>query len=292
MLEICLDKRKQLVDFDEVNLSTKRQCELLSISRSSIYYKSKSKNQESDDLYVKEVIDKIYTDNPFYGSRRIAVMASREVNKPINRKRIQRLMREMGIAGIAPGPNTSKPNPNHKIYPYLLRGVRPTIPEHVWSTDITYIRLHKGFAYLVAVIDWYSRYVLSWRLSNTLDVGFCIDALEEALQKGKPKIFNTDQGSQFTSHEFTNILIAHGIDISMDGKGRALDNIFVERLWRSVKYEDIYIKDYSSMLDVYDGLKTYFYRYNHLRPHQSLSYQFPADVHFKKGSRENETNLN
>ena len=152
--------------------------------------------------------------------------------------------------------------------------------------------MHKGFAYLVAVIDWYSRYVLSWRLSNTLDVGFCIDALEEALQKGKPKIFNTDQGSQFTSLEFTNILIAHGIDISMDGKGRALDNIFVERLWRSVKYEDIYIKDYSSMLDVYDGLKTYFYRYNHLRPHQSLSYQFPADVHFKKGGRENETNLN
>ena len=197
-----------------------------------------------------------------------------------NRKRVQRLMRVLGLAGMAPGPNTSKPHPQHKIYPYLLRGMSITRPNQVWSTDITYIRLERGFAYLAAIIDWYSRRVLAWRLSNTLEAGFCVECLEEALRThDQPAIFNTDQGSQFTSDAFTKVLLRKGIDISMDGRGRALDNIFVERLWRSVKYEDIYLKGYASVPELLLGLTEYFAFYNGERPHQSLGNRPPDEVY-------------
>ena len=198
----------------------------------------------------------------------------------INRKRAQRLMRILGLAGMAPGPDTSRPHPQHKVYPYLLRGVNVIRPNQVWSTDITYIRLPRGFVYLVAVIDWYSRKVLSWRLSNTLDSGFCVDCLEQALQDyGTPEIFNTDQGCQFTSEAFTGVLLKKGISISMDGRGRALDNIFVERLWRSVKHEDVYLKGYATMSELLVGLTEYFVLYNTERPHQSLGYDTPDQVY-------------
>lgn len=198
----------------------------------------------------------------------------------VNRKRVRRLMRVMGLAAIAPGPNTSKKHPEHKIYPYLLRGVVVTKPNQVWSTDITYIRMEQGFMYLTAVIDWYSRCVLSWRISNSMDTHFCVECLEEAIERyGKPDIFNSDQGAQFTSKAFTDVLIKHDIKISMDGKGRALDNIFVERLWRSVKYEDIYLKGYTTVSELYVGLTNYFEFYNHSRPHQSLNYATPARVY-------------
>lgn len=198
----------------------------------------------------------------------------------INRKRVQRLMKKLGLSGMAPGPNTSKAHPQHKTYPYLLRGIDITQPNQVWSTDITYIRLSHGFVYLVAIIDWYSRKVLSWRLSNTMDTGFCVDCLEEAIrQYGKPAIFNTDQGSQFTSASFTGVLIENAITISMDGRGRALDNIFVERLWRTVKYEDVYLNKYENMQDLLMGLTHYFLFYNQERKHQSLGYATPDVVY-------------
>jgi len=202
----------------------------------------------------------------------------------VNRKRVQRLMQKLGLAGMAPGPNTSKPHPQHKLYPYLLRGLDIIRPNQVWSTDITYIRLLHGFVYLVAIIDWYSRKVLAWRLSNTMDTGFCVDCLEEAIKNfGVPEIFNTDQGSQFTSDSFTGVLIQNGITISMDGRGRALDNIFVERLWRTVKYEDVYLKGYESMPDLLLGLTHYFLFYNEQRMHQSLRYTTP-DVVYQTGT--------
>ena len=209
----------------------------------------------------------------------MAVLVGQEMNREFNRKRFQRLMQVMGIQAIYPKPNTSKPGEGHKIYPYLLRGLKVDRPNQVWSCDITYIPLSGGFAYLIAVIDWYSRYVLSWRLSNTMTTDFCIDALEAALRLGKPGIFNTDQGSQFTSSDFVKILLDQKISVSMDGKGRALDNIFIERLWRSVKYEDVYIKGYRHIPEAYKGLDAYFNFYNTVRPHQSLDYLTPMRVH-------------
>ena len=198
----------------------------------------------------------------------------------VNRKRVQGLMREMGLAGMAPGPNTSRPHPEHKVYPYLLRGVLVIRPDQVWSTDITYIRLTHGFAYLVAIIDWYSRRVLSWRLSNSMEAIFCVDCLEDALRiHGRPEIFNSDQGSQFTSDGFTGVLKREGVTISMDGRGRAFDNIFVERLWRNVKHEDVYLKGYATMTELTAGLKEYFDFYNNERPHQSLGYKTPDVVY-------------
>ena len=224
-------------------------------------------------------IDEIYTAHPFYGSRRITAALNRAHNAQWNRKRIVRLMRIMGIRGIAPGPDTSRPHPEHKVYPYLLRGVTIDRVNHVWSTDITYIPMSKGFMYLVAVIDWYSRYVLSWQLSNTLDTAFCLEALEQALQVNTPDIFNTDQGVQFTSEAFTGALQEKLIRISMDGRGRALDNIFVERLWRTVKYENIYLNDYATVMALRNGLQHYFTFYNQERVHQSLNYLTPAEVY-------------
>jgi putative transposase len=226
-------------------------------------------------------IDKIYTEFPFYGSRKITKQLRRDLpGMHINRKRVQRLMERMGISAIYPKPNTSWAHPAHKKYPYLLRDVEIDRVGQVWSTDITYIPLERGFAYLVAVIDWHSKYVLSWRLSNTMDVSFCVDALQEALRKGTPEVFNSDQGSQFTSEEFLAPLIAKGISISMDGKGRALDNVFVERLWRSVKYEDVYLKGYQTLEEARNGLAEYFRKYNERRLHESLGYQTPEEVHY------------
>jgi len=231
------------------------------------------------ELTLLAELDAEYTRHPFFGSRKM-VIHLKKLGHLVNRKRIQRLMGKLGLIGMAPGPNTSRPHPEHKVYPYLLRGVAVVSPNHVWSTDITYIRLAHGFVYLMAIIDWYSRKVLAWRISNTLDGRFCIDCLEQALQVfGNPMIFNTDQGSQYTRKAFTDILELHSIDISMDGRGRALDNIFVERLWRSVKYEDIYLKGYVTIPELQLGLSTYFRFYNTKRFHQSLDYKTPDEVY-------------
>ncbi len=256
-----------------------RQCELAGITRTTAYAPQMAAKPDEHKLELLALIDAEFTRHPFYGSRKIRQYL-RGLGYKINRKRVQRLMGVLGLAGMAPGPNTSRPHPQHKVYPYLLRGMVVTRPNQVWSTDITYIRLARGFVYLVAVIDWYSRKVLSWRLSNTLDSVFCVDCLEQALQAfGTPEIFNTDQGCQFTSEAFTGVLKAHGIAISMDGRGRALDNIFVERLWRSVKYEDVYLKGYATMSELLIGLTKYFIFYNTERPHQSMSYDTPDQVY-------------
>ena len=237
---------------------------------------------DDDDLALCVLLDEEYTRHPFYGSRRMVVILLR-AGWLVNRKRVQRLMRVLGLAGMAPGPSTTVRHPGHKVYPYLLRGLPIVRPNHVWSTDITYIRLARGFAYLVAIIDWYSRRVLAWRISNSMDASFCVDCLEEALiDHGKPEIFNTDQGVQFTSLAFTGVLKREGVAISMDGRGRALDNIFVERLWRNVKHEDVYLNGYATMGELTLGLTRYFAFYNGERPHQSLGYQTP-DVVYSSG---------
>lgn len=256
-----------------------RQCELAGVARSTVYAPVRPVKISERDIMLCHLIDKQYTQRPFYGSRRMVHFLETQ-GHVVNRKRLQRLMRLMGLAGMAPGPNTSHAHPQHRVYPYLLRGINVTRPNQVWSTDITFVRLDRGFAYLVAIIDWYSRNVLSWRLSNTLDTTFCVDCLEEALHHhGTPEIFNSDQGVQFTSEAFTSVLKHKGVQISMDGRGRALDNIFVERLWRSVKYEDIYLKGYANMIELTVGLTEYFAFYNGERPHQSLSNLTPEQVY-------------
>jgi putative transposase len=223
-------------------------------------------------LRLLRLLDELYLDCPFYGSRRMAVTLE------VNRKRIQRLMRILGIEALYPKPNLSRPAQGHEIYPYLLRGISIEKPNQVWSTDITYLPMRGGFLYLVAVMDWFSRFVLSWELSNTMETGFCLAALEAAFRFGQPEIWNSDQGSQFTSPDFLAPLKKRGISISMDGRGRALDNVFIERLWRSLKYELIYPGDFSNGLDLYSALDRYFHFYNHQRPHQSLEYRTPADL--------------
>lgn len=272
-----LGTRRSLVEASHLVLSMRQQCQLLGINRSGLYYAPMGIDQAS--LELMNLIDEQYTRTPFYGSRKI-LRYLREQGHSVNRKRVQHLMQEMGLHGICPGPNTSKRLQAHRIWPYLLGDVAIVRPNQVWSTDITYIRLAKGFLYLVAVLDWYSRYVLAWKLSNSLETSFCLDALDEALGRGKPEIFNTDQGCQFTSEDFTGRLLAHGIQVSMDSRGRALDNVFVERLWRSVKYEDVYLKGYETVQEVQEGLKRYFKFYNTERYHQSLEYRTPAVVHF------------
>jgi putative transposase len=252
---------------------------LAGVSRATVYAGRAPAKESALDLLLCSLIDAEYTRRPFYGSRRMGVFL-KTAGHVVNRKRVQRLMRQMGLAGMAPGPNTSRPQPEHKIYPYLLRGVAVTRPNQVWSTDITYIRLAHGFAYLVAIIDWYSRKVLGWRISNSMEAVFCVDCLEEALRNhGRPEVFNSDQGSQFTSEAFTGVLKREGIVISMDGRGRAFDNIFVERLWRSVKYEDVYLKGYATMGELMIGLTEYFAFYNGERPHQSLGNGTPRVVY-------------
>jgi len=265
------------------SLALTRQCELAGVARSAVYASRPVAKPDEQELVLLALVDAEYTRHPFFGSRKMTVYL-RGMGYRINRKRIQRLMGILGLTGMAPGPNTSLPHPQHKIYPYLLRGVVVTRPNQVWSTDLTYIRLPRGFVYLVAVIDWYSRKVLAWQLSNTLDSGFCVDCLEQALQVyGDPETFNTDQGCQFTSEAFTSVLKAHGIAISMDGRGRALDNIFVERLWRSVKHEDVYLKGYASVPELLLGLAQYFVFYNTERTHQSLDYRTPDAVYRTAG---------
>ena len=262
-------------------LALSLQCKLLKVNRSVVYaHKNRVlKSVDKNESLLLELLDEEYTRHPFYGSRRMTKYLCRLGHK-VNRKRVQRLMQTLGLVGMAPGPNTSKAHPQHKIYPYLLRGVDIIRPNQVWSTDITYIRLPHGFVYLVAIIDWYSRKILSWRLSNTMDAGFCVDCLEDAIRAyGTPEIFNSDQGSQFTSDMFTSVLIENAITISMDGRGRALDNIFTERLWRTVKYEDIYLKQYDCVQHLLLGLTDYFVFYNEERLHQSLSYKTPSMVY-------------
>lgn len=254
-------------------LSIRRQCELLRVSRSGLYYEPVGHDPE--ELALMKRIDEIHLKWPFYGSRKVS-QALRTEGKQVNRKAAQRLMRLMGLESIAPKPNTSKPSPEHPVYPYLLRNRKIDRPNQVWAADITYIPMAHGFAYLVAIIDWHSRYVLSWRLSNTLDTSFCLDALEEALERfGEPEIFNTDQGAQFTSEAFTGRLREAGIAISMDGRGRCIDNIFVERLWRSLKYEEVFLHAYEDMREANAGIGVYLTFFNNKRQHQSLGYQTP-----------------
>lgn len=257
-----------------------RQCELLNITRSGFYYKPKERS--NFDLKIMRLIDEIYLINPTMGSRRMSKEITKTHKLPVGRLRVRRLMREMCINAIYPKKNLSLKQKGHKIYPYLLRNLNITRPNQVWSTDITYIRMESGFMYLTAVIDWYSRKVLSWQVSNTMEAAFCKSVVKEAIQKyGTPEIFNTDQGSQYTSDEFTGLLKDHQIKISMDGKGRALDNIFVERLWRTVKQEEVYLKDYSDIKEARKSLEIYFEYYNFKRRHQTLGDEYPADVYCK-----------
>lgn len=264
----------------ELSLPVIRQCGLLRLARSTFYYEA-TKNLEKDQQ-IMPLIDRCHLEYPFYGSRRIRVwLIGQGYN--VNRKRVQRLMRLMAIEASYPKKKLSLPGENHKIYPYLLRGLDIVRPNQVWATDITYIPMAKGHVYLVAVVDWFSRRVLSWRLSTTMDSSFCVDALEEAIETyGSPEIFNTDQGSQFTSANFTDVLIEHSIKISMDGKGRWIDNVIVERLWRSVKYEEVYLKAYDTVRHARESLGSYFVFYNSKRTHQSLDYQTPDEVYYPK----------
>ena len=267
-----------MIDISHPQLSIRRQCELLGLNRSTFYYQPAGESAEN--LALMRLIDQEYTRRPFYGYRKITVRLSALVGYPVNHKRVARLMRLMGLAAVVPRPGTSKPAPGHKLYPYLLKGLAIVHSNQVWSADITYIPITGGFMYLVAVIDWHSRFVLAWVLSNTLDAAFCLEALHLALCNGAPTVFNTDQGSQFTAHAFTDCVEAVGCRVSMDGRGRAFDNIFIERLWRSLKYEDIYLNDYDTVPDLAAGLERYFHFYNYERPHQSLAYATPAAVHY------------
>jgi putative transposase len=267
---------RSLVELDHPQLSVRRQCELLGLSRSSLYYEPASETAEN--LRLMRLLDQEYTAHPFLGSRRLTKWL-REQGEIVNRKRLQRLMRVMGLEAIYPKPKLSAAGAGHRIYPYLLRNVRIRRPDQVWSTDITYVPLVGGFMYLAAIIDWFSRYVLAWRLSNTLDGSFCLEMLEEALSRGRPEVFNTDQGVQFTAQAWTGRLESAGVAVSMDGKGRCLDNVFVERLWRTVKYEEIYLWRYETVPELQRGLGRYFPYYNEERQHQSLDYRTPAVVY-------------
>lgn len=264
-----------MIEPDHPSLSIRTQCALLNIYRGGIYYEPVK--ESALNLKLMRRMDELHTKHPFYGSRQLCENLKREKFE-VNRKRIQRLMRLMGIEAFYCKPRTTISEPSHKIYPYLLRGVPITKVGQVWSIDITYIRMREGFLYLTAVIDWFSRFVLSWKLSNTMTVDFCKEALSDAFKYGTPDIFNSDQGSQFTSNEFTSELLKRHIQISMDGRGRAIDNVFIERLWRTVKYEEVYLKDYSSGSDAHTQLKTYFKFYNSKRLHSSLDYRTPTEV--------------
>lgn len=275
-----------LIERERSELPIKTQAELLSLNRSSLYYQPVAPSAEG--VALKHRIDEIYTAHPFYGSRRITVVLNRErLEEPVNRKAVQRHMREMGIFGICPGPNLSKRSTEHRVFPYLLRHVTASYANHVWGIDITYIRLQGGWMYLVAVLDWYSRYVVSWELDQTLEMPFVLAAVDRALAQAQPLIWNSDQGSHFTSPQYIERLVAANIQISMDGKQRALDNIFTERLWRTVKSEEVYLHDYASPRHARQGLTQFFEFYNHQRPHQALAYQTPAQVYSRKEDSRN-----
>ncbi len=264
-----------MIDRGHPSLSVVCQCRLLGISRSGLYYRPRTVSAE--DMTTMKLIDRQYLVTPFYGARRMVAWLKTQ-HHVVNRKRVRRLMRLMGLKAIYRRPRTSVPAAGHKVYPYLLKGLEITRPNQVWAADVTYIPMARGFMYLVVIMDWYSRYVVSWRLSNTLEADFCVDALEEALRKGRPDIFNSDQGSQFTSQEFIQILERHDIRISMDGSGSYTDNLFIERLWRTVKYEEVYLKAYRDGKDARIGIDSYFSFYNTQRPHQALGYRTPAEV--------------
>jgi putative transposase len=259
-------------------MSIQRQCELIGLSRSSYYYRLRGESPEN--LRLMHTIDEIFTRYPFYGVERMTSSLCRQ-GEQVNVKRVRRLMRKIGLEAVYPKPKLSQGHPEHRIYPYLLRNVKMTRSNQVWSTDITYIRLVSGFIYLVAIMDWFSRYVISWEVSISVDTEFCLIALDRALQQTKPEIFNSDQGCQFTSLVFTERLKSAGIAISMDGRGRVYDNIFVERLWRSVKYEKVYLSDWHQVKEAKMGLDEYFGFYNDERPHQSLNRQSPAEVYLR-----------
>ncbi len=275
----CLkrDERVELIDRAKEELSLSMQAQLLGVNRTSLYYQPVSPSEA--EIALKHRIDRLYTDHPYYGSRRITEQLRRE-GVQVNRKAVMRHMHEMGLAAIYPGPNLSKRAQQAAVYPYLLRGVEARFPNHVWGLDITYIRLRHGWLYLVAVLDWYSRYVLSWELDQTMQTTFVIEALRRALAQARPRICNSDQGSQFTSASYLELLKAHEVQISMDGRGRALDNIFTERLWRTIKYEEVYLKDYSSPREARQSLADYLQFYNDRRIHQALDYRTPAELYF------------
>jgi putative transposase len=257
-------------------ISVRRQCELLGVNRSGLYYEPVGESEEN--LLFMRLLDEQYTRAPFYGSRKMTEWLATEGHE-VNRKRVSRLMELLGIQAVYPKPKLSQPGEGHRIYPYLLGGATVERVNQVWSTDITYIRMAQGFLYLVAVLDWFSRFVLSWSLSLTMEMGFCLEALDRALRRGRPEIFNSDQGSQFTSEKFTGKLEARKIAVSMDGRGRCFDNIFIERLWRSLKYEEVYLKDYASVAEARAGIASYFHFYNHERLHQRLDYRTPAAIY-------------
>ena len=265
------------MEWQQPELCLKRQAALLSLSRASLYYQPQPPSAE--EIAIKHRIDELYTAHPFYGSRKITALLQSDWK--INRKRVQRYMREMGLAGIYPKPNLSRSAPGHQIYPYLLRHVTASYPNHIWGLDITYVKLQCGWLYLVAILDWFSRYVISWELDHTLELPFVLTAVDCALAQAKPVICNSDQGSHFTSPQYLDRLRQANVQISMDGRGRALDNIFTERLWRSVKYEEVYLNEYLTPREARQGLRRYFDFYNHERPHQALDYATPAAVYCK-----------
>jgi len=270
--------KRQLIEPDHPVLSIRRQCELLGLNRASYYYQPATESPLN--LTLMRLIDEQYLRTPFYGYRKMTEHLRQKKQYQVNAKRVRRLMQLMGLHAVGPKPKTSLSSPEHKIYPYLLQGVTIDRVNQVWSADITYVPMCQGFLYLVAILDWHSRYVLAWQVSNTLDGHFCRVALNQALRQANPEIFNTDQGAQFTAHLFTDRLAQAGIQISMDGRGRVFDNIFIERLWRTVKYEHIYLHDYTTGPDLIAGLTDYFHFYNYDRFHQSLDYRTPADVYF------------
>src|SRR5664279_3368662 len=265
---------RPLVERGRPEISVRRQCELLGVNRSGWYYEPVGESEEN--LLLMRLLDEQYTRTPFYGSRKMTEWLATRGHE-VNRKRVSRLMESLGLEAVYPKP--SQPGDNHRIHPYLLRGTTVERVNQVWSTDITYIRMAQGFLYLVAVMDWFSRFVLSWSLSLAIEVEFCVEALKRALRRGRPDIFNSDQGSQFTSEKFTGELAEREIAIGMDGRGRCMDNIFVERLWRSLKYEEVYLKDYASVTEARAGIAGYFQFYNHERLHQSLDYRTPAAIY-------------
>jgi len=281
---LTITAKLKLVDRKNSNIPLSRQVELLDVSRAQLYYQPET---SAKDLLIMNLIDHIYTEHPVYGKRKMAVILRRDYQVPIGKKHVRTLMAKMGLIAIYPKKkwNLSQPDKQHEIYPYLLKGLPIVRANQVWSIDITYIKLEHGFCYLVAIIDWYSRYVISWELSNTLDIDFCLRALERSYESAIPEIMNSDQGSHFTSPKFTAISMAKKVKISMDGRGRCLDNIFVERLWRTVKQEDIYIRQYNSVAETKIGLTKFFNDYNNYRPHQSLNDKTPAEVYFNQNKK-------
>lgn len=285
-------ERLKLVEREQADLPLKEQADLLSLSRASLYYQPEPPSAE--EIAIKHRLDELYTEFPYYGSRKMTVLL--RPTWSINRKRVQRYLREMGLMAIYPGPNTSQPAPGHKIYPYLLRHLKASAPNHIWGIDITYIKLHHGWMYLVAILDWYSRFVVSYALAQTLEMPFVLDTVTRALQQATPKIINSDQGSHFTSPQYLDLFQPELTQISMDGRGRAMDNIFTERLWRSVKYEEVYLHDYETPRQARQSLGAYLHHYNYARPHQALGYLTPSDLYLApvnfSTNETNETNKN